>query len=62
MKVKKMPTNFAEILNNCVESINSFLWGPYFLITLLCGTGLFFTIRLGFVQIHDYSLYASALP
>ena len=56
MKVKKMPTNFAEILNNCVESINSFLWGPYFLIALLCGTGLFFTIRLGFVQIFKFKM------
>jgi len=51
-----MPTNFAEILNNCVESINSFLWGPYFLIALLCGTGLFFTIRLGFVQIFKFKM------
>ena len=45
-----------KFLNNCVESINSFLWGPYFLIALLCGTGLFFTIRLGFVQIFKFKM------
>ncbi|MCA0989313.1 alanine/glycine:cation symporter family protein [Guptibacillus algicola] len=32
-----------------IEEINSILWGPI-MITLLLGTGLFFTIRLGFIQ------------
>lgn len=36
---------FASILG----SINSFVWGPWML-TLLVGTGLFLTLRLGFLQ------------
>ena len=40
-----------SMLTDIVSSVNSFLWGPYFLIALLCGTGLYFTIRLRFVQI-----------
>lgn len=37
-----------------IKNINSFIWGPYFLITLLCGTGLYFTLRLKFVQIFKF--------
>ena len=37
-----------------VSEANGFLWGTNFLIPLLCGTGLFFTIRLGFVQISKF--------
>ena len=37
-----------------VSDANGFLWGTSFLIPLLCGTGLFFTIRLGFVQIAKF--------
>ena len=39
-----------------VTEINSFIWGPYFLIALLCGTGIYFTIRLKFVQISKFKL------
>ena len=39
-----------------VTDINSFIWGPYFLIALLCGTGIYFTIRLKFVQISKFKL------
>ena len=42
------------MLTDIVSSVNSFLWGPYFLIALLCGTGLYFTIRLRFVQIFKF--------
>ena len=42
------------MLTDLVSSVNSFLWGPYFLIALLCGTGLYFTIRLRFVQIFKF--------
>lgn len=37
-----------------VSEANSFLWGTAFLIPLLCGTGLFFTLRLGFVQVSKF--------
>ncbi|MBR0254039.1 MAG: alanine:cation symporter family protein [Synergistaceae bacterium] len=37
-----------------VSEANGFLWGTSFLIPLLCGTGLFFTLRLGFVQIAKF--------
>ena len=42
-----------ELLKLVVEA-NGFLWGTGFLIPLLCGTGLFFTLRLGFVQISKF--------
>ncbi|MBQ7577601.1 MAG: sodium:alanine symporter family protein [Synergistaceae bacterium] len=42
-----------ELLKLVVDA-NSFLWGVSFLIPLLCGTGLFFTLRLGFVQITKF--------
>lgn len=34
-----------------VNTVNSFVWGPYMLVLLL-GTGIFLTLRLGFMQIH----------
>ena len=37
-----------------VSEANEFLWGTNFLIPLLCGTGLYFTLRLGFVQISKF--------
>lgn len=42
-----------EFLMDLVGSINSVLW-DYILIFLLCGTGLFFTIRLNFVQVRKF--------
>ncbi len=36
-----------------VQTINSYLWG-YVLIFLLCGTGIYFTLRLRFVQIRKF--------
>lgn len=45
---------FLQNLTNIVGSINGFVWGPYFLIPLLCGTGLFFTIRLKGVQFSKF--------
>lgn len=38
---------------NAVVGVNGFLWG-YFLIFLLCGTGAFFTIYLGGIQIKKF--------
>ncbi|EHM10543.1 amino acid carrier protein [Thermanaerovibrio velox DSM 12556] len=34
-----------------VKTVNGVLWG-YLLIFLLCGTGIFYTLRLGFVQVR----------
>lgn len=40
-------------LLSIVKSINDVLWG-YVLIFLLCGTGIFFTIKLKFVQVRKF--------
>lgn len=39
-----------EALEKLLGDIDSFVWGPYFLIPLLLGTGLWLTIRLGGLQ------------
>ena len=39
-----------EELTKLVSNINSFIWGMYCLIPLLCGVGIYFTIRLKFIQ------------
>lgn len=39
-----------EALGTLFGDISSFIWGPYCLIPLLLGTGLYLTIRLGGVQ------------
>ncbi len=43
-----------DSLLKLVVDANGFLWGTNFLIPLLCGTGLFFTLRLGFVQVSKF--------
>ncbi|MDO5116151.1 MAG: sodium:alanine symporter family protein [Synergistaceae bacterium] len=43
-------------LTELVSKANSFIWGLYCLIPLLCGTGLYFTVRLNFVQIRKFGL------
>ncbi|MDE5878925.1 MAG: alanine:cation symporter family protein, partial [Desulfovibrio sp.] len=43
-------------LTHWVTDFNSFLWGTLFLIPLLCGTGLFYTLRLRFVQVRKFGL------
>lgn len=42
--------SFATRLNDILSEIGSFVWGPFFLIPLLLGTGLFLTIRLAGIQ------------
>jgi alanine or glycine:cation symporter, AGCS family len=37
-------------LNDILDSISSVIWGPFLLIPLLVGTGLYLTIRLGGLQ------------
>lgn len=41
-------------LTTLISQMNGFIWGPYFLIALLCGSGLFFTFKLGFVQVFKF--------
>ncbi|MDR0806802.1 MAG: sodium:alanine symporter family protein [Enterobacteriaceae bacterium] len=42
-----------DILESFVDQVNGLLW-DYVLIFLLCGTGIYFTIRLGFIQIRHF--------
>lgn len=48
-------------LTALVVKANSFIWGLYCLIPLLCGTGLYFTLRLRFVQVRKFGLAARKL-
>lgn len=41
------------LIEQLVSRINSFLW-DYTLLIFLCGTGLYFTIRLRFIQIREF--------
>ncbi len=45
-------------LHNLLQTIDSFIWGPPLLI-LLVGTGLYLTVRLGFIQIRHLPLALS---
>lgn len=47
---------FLQSLTNFVADLNGKVWGVYFLIPLLCGTGLFFTIRLAGVQVTKFGM------
>lgn len=49
-----MSSPFFDDLLQWVSEANGFLWGAEFLIPLLCGTGLFFSLRLGFVQVTKF--------
>ena len=42
-----------EMLNSIFTSINGVLW-DFALLVLLCGTGIWFTIRLKFVQVRNF--------
>ena len=41
---------FTETLQVVLDAISGFVWGPWLLIPLLVGTGLYLTIRLGGIQ------------
>ena len=43
-------------LTQLVSDINGFLWGMYCLIPLLCGVGIYFTLKLDFIQIRRFGL------
>lgn len=53
--------NFEILLNNCVHTVNYYLWG-YIIITLLFIAGVYFTVKLRFSQItmlkHGFYLIA----
>ena len=38
------------LFHQIIQAIDSFVWGPYFLVPLLLGAGLFMSIRLRFLQ------------
>jgi AGCS family alanine or glycine:cation symporter len=40
-----------QSVEQVLDSDGSFVWGPFLLIPLLLGTGLYLTIRLGFIQL-----------
>lgn len=42
-----------SIIERLVQIVNSFLW-DYALIIFLCGTGLYLTIRLRFIQVREF--------
>ena len=42
-----------QTLHNIINAINDVLWG-YVLIYLLLAVGIYFTLRLGFVQIRHF--------
>ena len=43
-----------DSLTQVVSDINSILWGPWCLIPVLVGAGIFFTFKLRFVQIRQF--------
>lgn len=45
-----------DFLNHLVGEINSVLWGVFFLIPLLCGTGIFYTYKLRLMQVRKFRL------
>ncbi len=49
-----------ELLGKIVSVVNSFLWDEL-LIVLLVGTGVYYTIRLGFIQIRKFGAAAKVL-
>lgn len=42
-----------DSINSVVQNISSLVWGP-FLMVLLLGTGVYFTVRFRFVQIREF--------
>lgn len=42
-----------------VSNLNSVLWGPFCLIPLLVGTGIYFSFKLRFVQVRRFGRAAS---
>lgn len=51
--IKKKRMRNMEFLEQAVATVNTFLW-DYLLIFLLVGTGIFFSIRLKFIQVRKF--------
>ena len=49
-----------ETLTHVLEKIQTAVWGPPTLV-LLMGTGLYFTIKLGGLQLTKFQKYTSVL-
>ena len=45
--------NVVDALNNFFGTISGFLWGNIYMIVLL-GTGIYFSVRLGFPQVRRF--------
>lgn len=43
-----------EIMLEFVKSVNGWMWG-YILLFILCGTGIYFTVRLKFIQVRKFA-------
>ena len=43
-----------EVLEKIVGFLNTWMWDKGILMFLLCGTGIYFTFRLGFIQIRKF--------
>lgn len=44
-----------DALQNILDSASSFIWGPWLLLPLLVGTGLFLSLRLGLIQLRLFT-------
>ena len=55
--------NWIQVLNELVDKISNRVWGPYML-ALLVGTGILFTLRLAFLQFRllPYALKQAFVP
>lgn len=51
---------WLDLLSNVVKIVNSFLW-DFALLFLLCGTGIYFTFRLKFVQVRKFGVGMKAV-
>lgn len=48
-----MLENFINSLNQCIEKVDNFVWGPVMLVFLI-GTGIFLTAKTGFLQFRKF--------
>ena len=48
--------SFLEVVAQVNDAINGIVWGPYMLV-LLVGTGVYFSIRTGFIQVSRIKLW-----
>lgn len=51
---KKQGRVEMEVLEQIVKTLNTWLWDKNILLILLCGSGIYFTIRLRFIQVRRF--------